>query len=121
MARTDSLSNYLTDVATAIKEKKGDNTPILASDFDTEITNLPSGGSDLDWSAIGYSEEPKIDAEKGYNYAVEIKNNWVNSTSLLNKFINNRKIIYMPLVDTSNATTMNQMFRNCYFCIKVTS
>lgn len=44
MARTDSLGNYLTDVATAIKEKKGDSTPILASDFDTEIANLPSGG-----------------------------------------------------------------------------
>ena len=44
MARIDNLSNFLTDVATAIKEKKGDNTPILASEFDTEITNLPSGG-----------------------------------------------------------------------------
>lgn len=44
MARTNNLTNYLTDVATAIKTKKGDSTPILASDFDTEIANLPSGG-----------------------------------------------------------------------------
>ena len=44
MARTDNLTNYLTDVATAIKTKKGDNTPIKASNFDTEIANLPSGG-----------------------------------------------------------------------------
>ena len=44
MARTDTLTNYLTDVATAIKTKKGDNTPIKASEFDTEIANLPSGG-----------------------------------------------------------------------------
>lgn len=43
MARIDSLTNFLTDVATAIKNKKGDNTSIKASDFDTEITNLPSG------------------------------------------------------------------------------
>ena len=43
MARTDSLNNYLTDVATAIKTKKGDSTPINASNFDTEIANLPSG------------------------------------------------------------------------------
>ena len=44
MARIDNLTNFLTDVATAIKDKKGDNTSIKASDFDTEITNLPSGG-----------------------------------------------------------------------------
>ena len=46
MARTDNLSNYLTDVAEAIKTKKGDDTPIKASEFDTEITNLPSGGGE---------------------------------------------------------------------------
>lgn len=41
MARTDSLTNYLTDVAEAIKAKKGDDTPINASTFDSEIINLP--------------------------------------------------------------------------------
>lgn len=44
MARVNNLSNFLTDVASAIKTKKGDETPILASNFDTEIENLPSGG-----------------------------------------------------------------------------
>lgn len=44
MARTDNLTNYLTDIATAIKTKKGDDTPIKASEFDIEIENLPSGG-----------------------------------------------------------------------------
>lgn len=43
MARTDNLTNFLTDVANAIKEKKGVDTPIKASEFDKEITNLPSG------------------------------------------------------------------------------
>ena len=45
MARTDTLINFLTDVATAIKAKKGDDTAIPAANFDTEITNLPSGGN----------------------------------------------------------------------------
>lgn len=49
MARTDTLTNYLTDIATAIKTKKGDETPILASNFDTEITDLPSGVSEDDY------------------------------------------------------------------------
>lgn len=43
MARVDTLEHFLTDVASALKTKKGDQTDILASDFDTEITNLPSG------------------------------------------------------------------------------
>ncbi len=47
MARTDNLTNFLTDVSSAIKTKKGDNTPIKASNFDTEIANLPSGGGDI--------------------------------------------------------------------------
>ena len=44
MARINNLSNFLTDVATAIKNKKGSETPIPAANFDTEITNLPSQG-----------------------------------------------------------------------------
>ena len=44
MARTDNLTNFLTDVAAAIRTKKGDNTAIPAANFDTEIANLPSGG-----------------------------------------------------------------------------
>ena len=47
MARIDTLINFLTDVAAAIKAKKGDSTPIPAADFDTEITNLPSGDDSI--------------------------------------------------------------------------
>lgn len=44
MARTDTLPHFLTDVADAIRTKKGSSDTIQASDFDTEIENLPSGG-----------------------------------------------------------------------------
>ena len=44
MARIDNLSNFLTDIASAIKEKNKITTPILAKDFDTEILNIKSGG-----------------------------------------------------------------------------
>lgn len=46
MARIDTLTNFLTDVAAAIKAKKGDDTAIPAANFDTEITNLSSGGGE---------------------------------------------------------------------------
>ena len=44
MARIDNLTNFLTDVAGAIKTKKGSQTAIQAANFDTEILNLPVQG-----------------------------------------------------------------------------
>ncbi len=40
MARTDNLTNFLTDVADAIREKKSSAGTIQASNFDTEISNI---------------------------------------------------------------------------------
>lgn len=45
MARTDTLGNFLTDVAEAIRAKEGTTEPIVASEFDTRISNLSGGGS----------------------------------------------------------------------------
>ena len=44
MARTDTLGHFLTDVADAIREKKGTTGLIQASDFDTEIESITTGG-----------------------------------------------------------------------------
>lgn len=44
MARTDTLGNFLTDVADAIREKKGTTDTIQASNFDTEIASIEGGG-----------------------------------------------------------------------------
>ena len=45
MARINNLTNFLTDVASAIKTKKEDLTDIPAASFDTEILALPSQGT----------------------------------------------------------------------------
>ena len=45
MARTDTLGNFLTDVAEAIRTKEGTTETIPASEFDTRIANLSGGGS----------------------------------------------------------------------------
>lgn len=114
MARIDTLPHFLTDVADAIREKKGTQETIQASDFDTEIENLPSGGGGLDWSAIGYSNTPESIIDE-YNYAKEILNNWTPSTNLANKFAYNDTIIIMPLVDTTVTTRMDFMFDGCTY------
>jgi hypothetical protein len=43
MARTDNLSNFLSDVADAIKEKNNITGAIKAADFDNQIKNISTG------------------------------------------------------------------------------
>lgn len=43
----ETIVELLTDVADAIREKKGSNEPINAQNFANEIKNLPSGGGDI--------------------------------------------------------------------------
>lgn len=43
MAKTDNLTDFLTDVANAIREKKGTTEPINPQDFSTEIASIESG------------------------------------------------------------------------------
>lgn len=111
MARTNTLGNFLTDVANAIREKKGTTEAIQASNFDTEIANLPSSGG-LDWSALGFSDTPDS-IKTNYAYSKSIQDNWVPSANLANKFQNNQDMVYMPTVDTSIAQFTNAMFRYC--------
>lgn len=47
MARIDTLSHFLTDVADAIRDKKGTSSPIACEDFDTEIASISGGGEVL--------------------------------------------------------------------------
>lgn len=70
------------------------------------------GSSDLDWSAIGYSGTPQVITD-GYNYAIDIKDNWESKTNYSYMFNNNMNLIYMPLVDTSAGTNFNSMFTSC--------
>ena len=63
-----------------------------------------------DWTAIGYEQTPQS-IINGYNYAVEIKNNW--NASQPKNFENDKKLMLMPLVDTSNMVYMNSMFKGC--------
>lgn len=45
MARIDNLTNFLTDVSNAIKEKTGDTQPIPAFEFDDKIINIETKGN----------------------------------------------------------------------------
>lgn len=45
MARINNLTNFLNDVATAIKTKLGDNTSIPAAEFDSKIMEIETAGN----------------------------------------------------------------------------
>lgn len=58
MARIDTLGNFLTDVANAIRTKEGTTETIAADEFDTRILNLSGDGGDSSDISLpaGYSQ-----------------------------------------------------------------
>ena len=55
MAKDNNLQDFLTDIADAIREKKGTTEKINPQDFATEIANLSSGGGSGSGSGDQYS------------------------------------------------------------------
>jgi len=52
MAKNDNLKDFLTDVANAIREKKGTTDLINPQDFAAEIASIQSGGGNAITSTI---------------------------------------------------------------------
>ena len=112
MARTNSLGNFLTDVADAIREKKGTTDTILASNFDTEIASIESG--------VDINEYLSDTITNGSNslggWAKTIKKMrsplTVKGTDAQYMF-NRYPLNELPQLDTSNVTNMYYMFYEC--------
>lgn len=71
MARTDTLNNFLTDVADSIRAKKGTTNKIPASNFDTEIESIQTGGGEANLQSksitITSNGTQNITADEGYD------------------------------------------------------
>ena len=117
MARTNTLGNFLTDVADAIRKKKGTTGTILASNFDTEIASIESG--------VDINEYLSDTITKGTSSS----GGWLKTILKLRSplTIEGTSAEYMfykyplnelPQLDTSNVTRMNQMF---YYCENLTT
>lgn len=108
------LQNAKTTLKTKLNSRNDNQHQItneLIDEYGDFVDSIPSGGSGgIDWSQIGYSAEPQTVTD-GFNYAKTIYDNWDNTqTELWRKFKDDKNLIYMPLVDTSNATGMSEMF-----------
>ena len=121
MARTDNLNHFLTDVADAIRFRAGTSGSIAAADFDTEIENIPSSGSNPnDFFDGDYASTSSGGTE--YNF---FREKYVKSTAslvpidctgkaTLYKFFENCRWDHLPkLRNTSSVTTFEGCFSGC--------
>ena len=144
MAKNDNLSDYLLDIANAIREKKGTSEPINAQDFSSEIASIETGGggggtapSRPSWTghadaeglkAIGWTDEDiAYYQEHGVNWNAEddeyhkvTDDNKALYGVLTADNISTYKdrIVYLPKIDTSGKTSMVRMF---YYCRSLVS
>lgn len=114
MARTDTLPNFLTDVADAIREKKGTEETIQASDFDTEIASI-SSGADLS----EYFNTTISDNTNNANIPtqillktpdIQVAN---NVTSLYEGFKGSKMSTLPKIIFGSNIQGLGSLFENC--------
>lgn len=118
MARTNTLGNFLTDVADAIRTKKGSQELIAAEDFDTEIENLPSGGgADLsEYFNNTITENPTSSTQFELIKKLPVINVDNNVTSLSYLFKNYKvngkaqQITVPKVVCGNNVTNMSYMY-----------
>ena len=138
MADTSNLSQFLTDVADAIRTKKGTTEPIPAANFDTEILSIETCSQEnlqeqLDAQDLIIQQLQEELSDKAiydcnyYNarlvptngkitfYITEISTqlDTSNITNMQSMFNGCTNLTTIPLLDTSNVTTMNSMFQNC--------
>ena len=121
MARTSSLKEYLTDVAGAIKEKKGDlDTPIPANTFDEEIRNLPSGG-DIDEYFASYPSFKNIGSGGSNVICKAIKklpDMVIDHYTMNDLFYNCQNLENIPKItytyDGTNGLYLESCFNSCY-------
>ena len=108
MARTDNLTNFLTDVADAIRTKTGSQETISASDFDTAIEKIAYKPNKIGFNPSG---SPDIKTTE-----INLKNLDTSNITTMAKMFNSMNVLSsLDLSDfnTKNATNFSYMFNSC--------
>ena len=113
MAKNDNLKDFLTDVADAIREKKGTEDKINPQNFADEIRDIHEEVDMLGFSKIGYTKENDGGIQEAVNYAYNLAKGWNPDGSTSQMFSRNTQLVFAPMVDTSKYTSLAYMFEDC--------
>ena len=111
MAKTDNLSDFLTDVANSIRTKTGTTEQINAQDFSDKILSISTLKGALDATK---DASYLFDNYKGTSVDGLIQyNDTENVTETRNMFQYCTNLTTVPLLNLGNAKIMRQMFDKC--------
>lgn len=116
MARTDTLGNFLTDVADAIRTAEGSSEEITASDFDERIEAL-SGGGGADLSEYFLSSASYFGGSNDNLFQRIVRKVpdglFIPGQTLAYAFKGCVGLESAPTISTTYITNMIYMFRSC--------
>lgn len=116
MARIDTLTNFITDIAAAIKVKTGKNDPITPANFDSEINSIETGGS-VETDEKYTPRYIRFQGYKGDELNYELKNiDFSNLTSFAYMFnsCSNMTSIDLTKYNIPAVESFEYAFYNCY-------
>lgn len=137
MAKDNNLGDFLTEIANAIRAKKGTNESINAQDFADEIASIEGGGSSM-WTghadveglkSIGWDDEDIAYYQKHgvnwnedddeYHKVSEDNKALYGVLTIENISSYSNILVYLPKIDTSGVTSLNSTFSKCYSLVGI--
>jgi surface protein len=149
MGKNNNLTDFLTDIANAIRTKKGTKDPINAQDFATEISSIYGGNTGSTTPSVptpvrptytGHADAEGLRAigwtEEDIAYYQENGVNWNEEDDQYHLVTDDNKalygvltadnistykdrIVYLPKIDTSNVMSMGNKFNNCCSLVSI--
>lgn len=123
---TEGVDDGYEDGAADQKEKLesitiSENGTYAREDGYNEVVVKVAGEINFDFGVLGYdntivkqlNNSIATTTQNGINYAIEIANKGISGTNASFKYNGDAKMIYYPILDTSNITNMSYMFYNC--------
>ena len=86
MADTSNLSQFLTDVADAIRTKKETTEPIAAEQFDQEILSIETGSGDIPVKLFETQEQMQADPDANEGDLAVVYRNEINNATVDSQF-----------------------------------
>lgn len=139
MAKNDNLTDFLTDIANAIRSKKGTNAKINPQNFSSEISSIETEVSDVSGGYTGHADVEGLKSigwtDEDINYYQRFGVNWneedddLHKVSDANKALRNitisdavnhvEDLIYLPKIDLGSIKTLNGVFRGCHNLVAI--